>query len=99
VLLKSKIKRLRKDLTGLYLNNPINSVLEDHKQRKYSLDDWAIDDIRKVIFPKGREYFDPTNEHLIDKWEMTDWGKNEYLTLLTVPELQALESWLERKEG
>lgn len=99
MLLKSKLKRMQKDLTGLYPNNPINSVLEEHKRRKYTLDDWSIEDIRKLVFPKDRECFDPTDQKLIDKWNDTNWLSRDFLKLLSVEELRRLHDWMENQKA
>ncbi|MEH7440478.1 hypothetical protein V7182_23810 [Neobacillus drentensis] len=97
-MLKSKVKKLRSEITVLFPNNPALSMYKDHKKRKYTLNDWNIEDIRKVVFPEGREYFDPADEHLMTKWNETNWLSRDFLNLLTVEELKKLEVWLEERE-
>jgi hypothetical protein len=82
-----KVKKLQKEFSAII-------PLKDEKNFKYSLSDWSEEDIRKVIFPKGRGIFDSTDQELCQKWDETDWNNNQYLSLLTVPELKSLESWL-----
>lgn len=82
-----KVKKLQKELLNVI-------SLSNENESKYSLSDWSEEDIRKVIFPKDREYFDPDDKDLMQKWNETDWNGSPYLSLLTVPELLKLESWL-----
>jgi hypothetical protein len=84
--------RMKKDLEGL------TPSFQDSYQFKYSFKDWTIEDIRKIVFPTGREFFNPVDEKLIQKWNATDWTNNEYLSFLTVEELKRLEAWLEEHE-
>lgn len=92
-MLKNKIKRLQKDLMEIH-PGPVITI-----PFKYTIKDWTIEDIRNVIFPEGREYFDPDDEVLRQKWDDTYWKKCEYLSLLTTDELKTLEKWMEQKEG
>lgn len=90
---KALLKRLEK------LECLIPAIKEEqHKHRKYSLDDWAIEDIRKVVFPEGRECFDPADKDLMDKWNNTGWLSREFLKLLSVEELRTLRNWMEKRK-
>lgn len=97
-MLKNKVKKLRSEITVLFPNNPALSIYEDCKKRKYTLADWSIEDIRKVVFPEGREYFNPADESLMNKWNETNWLCRDLLKLLTVEELKRLEVWSEERE-
>jgi hypothetical protein len=94
-VLKNKVNRLKRDITGLFPNHP--TLSEDHKQRKYTLSDWSIEDLRKVVFPEGRECFEPADEHLM-KWNETNWLSQDLLKLFSVEELKVLRDWLEERE-
>lgn len=94
-MLKNRVKKVRKGLFEVFPSKAGNTSYE----LKYRSTDWTEEDIRKVIFPERREFFDPDNEGLRQKWNETDWTNSEYLSLLTVPELKKLEVWLEQKEG
>lgn len=83
---------------GFFPNISAILVNEDHKQRKYTLNDWVIEDIRKVVFPEGRECFDPADENLMNKWNETYWLSRDFLKLLTVDELKRLRNWMEERE-
>ncbi|MDP4086804.1 MAG: hypothetical protein Q8934_19750 [Bacillota bacterium] len=87
-----KVKKLQKEFSSII-------PLPDKSNSKYTLSDWSEDDIRKVIFPKGRAIFDSNDNDLLQKWNETDWKDNQYLSLLTVPELKRLESWIRGVEN
>jgi hypothetical protein len=91
-VLKKRVRKMQKNVYDLQL------AKARRDSYKYSLEDWTAEDIREVIFPVGRGYFDSTNQSLCEKWEDTDWSNSEYLSLLTVEELKRLEYWLKKEE-
>jgi len=93
--LSKRLKRLEAMLSDV---SAVPSIYEEQKQRKYTLDDWAIEDIRKVVFPEGRDCFDPDDEALMDKWNDTYWLSRDFLKLLSVEELSALRDWMEKRK-
>lgn len=96
-MLKNKVKRMHKELRELLPPQKGPSVYDDHRSRKYTLEDWTIEDIRKVIFPEGRECFDPADEDLMNKWNETNWLSRDLLRLLSVYELRTLHDWMEER--
>lgn len=97
-MLKNKVIRLRKEIVGMLPERPLLKVNNEHQKRRYTLDDWTTEDIRKVIFPEGRECFDPADESLMNKWNETNWLSRDLLHLLSVMELRTLRDWLEKRE-
>jgi hypothetical protein len=95
-VLKNKVNRLKRDITGLFPNH--QALSEEHQNRNYTLSDWSIEDIRKVVFPEGRECFDSADESLMEKWNDTNWLDKDLLKLFSVEELKVLRDWLEERD-
>lgn len=94
-MLKNKISKLQKEVLQRYPQTPNQ---KGKKSYKYSLEDWTDEELRAAVFPEGRDFFDPTDEGLIKKWDQTNWLHAGFLKRLSVPELKALEYWLEQRE-
>jgi hypothetical protein len=54
-----------------------------------------VQELRRVVFPEGREYFDPTDEQLMNQWNETYWVRRVFVNLLTVDGLRLLRDWTE----
>jgi hypothetical protein len=90
---------LKKRLDKLESLIDIHSIrtIQEQKQRKYSLADWEMEDIKKVVFPVGRDCFDPADKELINKWNDTNWLTRDLLKLLSDEEKKILDSWVKKE--
>lgn len=99
-MLKRKIDVLKKELIRLHPKK--QEFIRSTANRKYTLDDWTIEDIRSIVFPEGRDVFDSNNQKLWNKWNETDWLTRSFLKLFSIDESKRLRDWMmkeKRKRG